>query len=155
MEQLSPLWSVPAFVVVLLIGGLLQRTADRRNPPVVEAGLQPRRFARAVASIRMIALAFGAAVVVLWLSLPSTPVLSSFGYPKTVQQISEPVQMLALLQEYNRAIVRTTEVLSLFMFLVVFVLIGSTISIISGMNMTAALAHTSLPRPSGTERGGR
>src|SRR5262245_48793402 len=108
MEQLSPLWSVLALVVFLLIDGVLQRRARRR---------ETRPVARAVASIRTTALAFCAAAVVLWFSLPSTPVLSSFGYPQTVQQISEPVRLLALLQEYNRAIVRTTEVLSLFIFM--------------------------------------
>src|SRR5262245_43204635 len=97
MEQLSPLWSVLALVVALLIGGLLQRKATRRGA---------RPAAMAAASFRTVALAFCAASLVLWFSLPSTPALSTFGYPKNLQQISEPAQVLALLQEYNRAIVR-------------------------------------------------
>jgi hypothetical protein len=142
MEPLSPLWSVVALVVVLLISMVLQRRANRR---------ETRPVARAVASIRMNALAFCAAALVLLFSLPSTPVLSTFGYPKTVQQISEPALMLPLLQEYNRAIVRTTEVLFWFMFMFVFVLVGSTISVIS--TMTAALAD--MPsQPSSRAEGG-
>jgi len=142
MEQLSPLWSVLALVVALLIGVLLQRKASRR---------EARPLAMAAASIRIIAFAFCAAALVLWFSLPSTPVLSSFGYPKTLQQISEPAQILTLLQEYNRAIVRTTEVLSWFIFLFVFFLVGSTISIIRTMTLTDALVHTPLPPTSGAE----
>jgi len=144
MEQLSPLWSVLALGVALLIGALFEWRATRRETPPL---------AKALASIRTIALAFGAAALVLYFSLPSTPVLSSFEYPKTLQQVSEPARMLELLQAYNRAIVRTSEVLSLFIFLFVFVLIGSTIAIISTASMTEALANAPLQPSSGAENG--
>jgi hypothetical protein len=45
-----------------------------------------------------------ATALLLLFSLPSTSDLSSFEYPKTLQQISEPARMLELLQAYNRAI---------------------------------------------------
>jgi hypothetical protein len=142
MQQLSPLWSVLALAIVLLIGVLLERRAKHRETQPV---------AMAVALIRTVALAFCAAALVLWFSLPSTPVLSSFGYPKTLQQITEPARLLELLQEYNRAIVRTTEVLSLFIFLFVFFLVSSTISIVNGMKSTAALANMPPQPPGGAE----
>jgi len=143
MEQLSPLWSVVALVVALLIGAWLQRRVKGRETTPV---------ATAVASIRTNAVAFCVAALVLRFSLPSTPVLSSFGYPQTLQQISEPALMLKLLQEYNRAIVRTIDVLSWFIFLFVFVLVGSTVTIISTMNIPDAQAHTPLQPPNGTGR---
>ena len=143
MEQLFPLWSVLALTVVSVIGALLGSRSKRRA-----AG----PLARAVASIRITMLSFSAAALLLLFSLPSTSDLSSFEYPKTLQQISEPARMLELLQAYNRAIVRTTEVLSLFIFLVVCVLVGSTLST-STARMTEVLANTPL-QPSSDAKSG-
>jgi hypothetical protein len=120
MEQLSPLWSVVALAVVMMIGFLVERRTKSSQVHPLEAAL---------ASFRIAGLAFCAAAVLLWFSLPSTPVLASFGYPHTLDQIREPRLLLALLQEYNRALVRTTEVLSWFIFIFVFYLLGSTIFI--------------------------
>jgi len=120
MKQLSPLWSVVALVVVMMIALLVEHRTK---------GSQVHPLESALASFRIAGLAFCAAAVLLWFSLPSTPVLASFGYPHTLDQIREPRLLLELLQEYNRALVRTTEVLSWFMFLFVFYLIGSTMII--------------------------
>ena len=81
MEQLSILWCVAAYAGVVIVGGLVQwmtrsRDADRREG--------------AVAGLAVLVLAFSAAAFVLSFSLPSTPVLSSFGYPKTVSDLSPP-----------------------------------------------------------------
>ena len=59
---------------------------------------------------------FGIYSVVLWLCLPHTPVLETFGYPETVNDIKTDSQILKLLQDYNKAIVRTTEILKWFLF---------------------------------------
>jgi len=59
---------------------------------------------------------FGIFSVVLWLCLPSTPSLETFGYPESVNDISTDNKILKLLQEYNKAIVRTANVLHWFMF---------------------------------------
>jgi hypothetical protein len=60
---------------------------------------------------------FGLLLGLLWLSLPSTPSLRTFGYPIDVAAIKGEAKVLHLLQEYNKAIVRTTEVLQWFLFL--------------------------------------
>jgi hypothetical protein len=60
---------------------------------------------------------FGILLVILWLSLPSTPSLKSFGYPKDISAIKLDKDILRLFQEYNKAIVRTAEVLQWFLFL--------------------------------------
>jgi hypothetical protein len=70
MEQLSPLWSVVVLAVVMMAGFLVERLTKSRQVHPLEA---------AMASFRIVGLAFCAAAVVLWLSLPSTPVLASFG----------------------------------------------------------------------------
>lgn len=59
---------------------------------------------------------FGIYAMVLWLCLPTTPALETFGYPETVSDIKTDSQILRLLQDYNKAIVRTANVLHWFLF---------------------------------------
>lgn len=59
---------------------------------------------------------FGIYSVVLWLCVPATPILETFGYPETVSDIKTDAQILRLFQDYNKAIVRTTEILKWFLF---------------------------------------
>lgn len=59
---------------------------------------------------------FGIYSLVLWLCIPSTPALETFGYPETVNDIKSNEQILKLFQDYNKTIVRTTEVLKWFLF---------------------------------------
>ena len=61
-------------------------------------------------------LLFGIYSVVLWLCLPSTPTLETFGYPESVYDIKTESQILKLLQDYNKAIVRTTDIFRWFLF---------------------------------------
>ena len=63
---------------------------------------------------------FGVIMVVLLFSLPMTPSLSTFGYPETIEDIATPEKVLKLMQRYNKAIVRTTEVLHWLLFISVF-----------------------------------
>ena len=74
-------------------------------------------FSKAIEHFKITSIAFGALLVVLWLSLPSTPSLKTFGYPEDVSSIKGDTKLLSLFQEYNKAIVRTTEVLQWFLFL--------------------------------------
>lgn len=53
---------------------------------------------------------------ILWFSLPYTAALGSFGYPYGLEDIATNERILKLLQRYNKAIVRTTEVLFWFIF---------------------------------------
>ena len=64
-------------------------------------------------------------LLVLWFALPSTPVLATFGYPSSVERLTpygnsttvDPRQLLRYLQDYNRALVRTTEVVHWLIFI--------------------------------------
>jgi phosphate/sulfate permease len=55
-------------------------------------------------------------VVMLLFALPQTPTLSTFGYPKSIEDIQTPKQMLYYLQWYNHALVKTIYVLYWFIF---------------------------------------
>jgi hypothetical protein len=74
---------------------------------------------KAFSLLKINILAFGFLLVVLWLMLPITPSLSTFGFPDTVSDIDSNEQLLLYLQEYNQAVVRTTQVLYWFIFIFV------------------------------------
>lgn len=75
---------------------------------------------KAIAHFKMTSIVFGALLIILWLSLPSTPSLKTFGYPEDISAISRDEKVLKLFQDYNKAIVRTAEVLHWFLFLFIF-----------------------------------
>jgi hypothetical protein len=77
------------------------------------------KVSRALTLLKINTIAVGALSVVLWFLLPSTATLSSFGLPETAQEIQSNEQILRYLQEYNRAIVRTTSVVYWFLFIFV------------------------------------
>ena len=72
---------------------------------------------KAINHFKISSILFGGLLLILWLSLPLTPTLSTFGYPDDVSEIRSDVKLLHLLQEYNKAIVRTTEAFRWFLFL--------------------------------------
>lgn len=61
----------------------------------------------------------GFTLIVLWFSLPITPVLGTFGYPNNVEVVKSPELLLTYLQDYNKALVRTTEVVHWLIFIFV------------------------------------
>jgi predicted membrane-bound dolichyl-phosphate-mannose-protein mannosyltransferase len=63
--------------------------------------------------------ATGVLLLLLWFLLPQTPVLSTFGFPQSVEDIQSPKRLLQYLQDYNKALVRTTTVLNWFIFVFV------------------------------------
>ncbi len=73
-------------------------------------------FQCAVKLVRMNSLVCGIMFIVLWLTLPMTASLSTFGLPKTLEDVQSARTLLGILQTYNRAIVRTTDVLFWFLF---------------------------------------
>src|SRR5687767_11394746 len=74
---------------------------------------------KALKLVRLNLVIVGGFSVLLWWQLPITPVLSTFGYPQTEVDVQSAKSLLRYLQDYNRALVRTTEVLSLFIFVFV------------------------------------
>jgi hypothetical protein len=68
---------------------------------------------------RLNLVATGAFCMMLWFLLPSTPSLSTFGYPRSETDIQSTTSLLRYLQDYNQALVRTTEVLHWFLFVFV------------------------------------
>jgi uncharacterized protein YggT (Ycf19 family) len=105
----------PAILVWLVISVFL-----RRRP---QSGTDPIK--RAWTEFRLSIIATGSILILLWFALPSTPSLSTFGYPTDLAIVSQPKRLLSLLQDYNRALVRTTEVLHWVIFVMVWWFISS------------------------------
>jgi hypothetical protein len=74
---------------------------------------------KALKLVRVNLVIIGGFCLLLWWQLPFTPVLSTFGYPQTEIDVQSAKTLLRYLQDYNRALVRTTEVLSRFIFVFV------------------------------------
>jgi hypothetical protein len=77
------------------------------------------KFHASIAVFKLTSIAVGTFLIMLWMLLPCTPVLSTFGFPKTVGEIQSPENLLKFLQDYNKALVRTTEVFYWFIFVFV------------------------------------
>ncbi|HMO33106.1 MAG TPA: hypothetical protein PKE63_01190 [Lacibacter sp.] len=102
------------FGPAILIASLLLLVAVSRTG---KQGISP--LAKAVDHFFFSTLFFGVLLILLWLSLPSTPALKTFGFPADVTAVQDEKKLLWHLQEYNKAIVRTTEVVQWLLFLFV------------------------------------
>lgn len=69
------------------------------------------------------------AFVVMWILLPHTATLSTFGYPETAEDVNTPEKVLKLMQKYNQVITRTTEVVHWTLFLLAFWFMATLIGV--------------------------
>lgn len=60
-------------------------------------------FSKAIEHFKITSVIFGALLIILWLLLPSTPSLKTFGYPENLSAIKGDDKVLNLFQEYNKA----------------------------------------------------
>src|SRR5262245_3542642 len=97
-------------VIALLIAGRIGRFLQRAEADPIK---------RAMGMLKTNFIVVGAFCLLLWFLLPTTPVLSTFGYPKTEADIQSVSRLLKYLQDYNKAIVRTTQVVHWFIFVFV------------------------------------
>ena len=97
-------------IIIVVVAALVVRTRINTQSPAAQ---------RAMVMFRLTTIATAVVLIVLWFLLPVTPVLSTFGYPQSVDDIQTPKRLLYYLQSNNKAVVRTTEVLSWFLFIFV------------------------------------
>ncbi len=110
----------PALLIGTLITIILAVSIKKKTSSAVE---------KAIMIVKCNCIIFGAMVVVLYLSLPVTPSLSTFGYPEDIAAIQEDKKLLYLLQTYNKALVRTTEVLHWFLFTFIWFFLATIINV--------------------------
>lgn len=85
---------------------------------------------KAISLLKINIFGVGFLSIVLWFMLPITSTLSTFGFPETINEIQSNEQLLDYLQKYNKAIVRTTEIVYWFIFIFVWGFLTSLYSII-------------------------
>ena len=85
---------------------------------------------KAILLLKVNTIAVGLLSILLWFLLPSTPSFGTFGLPETINEIQSNEKLLSYLQEYNEALVRTTEVVHWFMFIFIWGFLTSLYSVI-------------------------
>jgi hypothetical protein len=126
-------------LIVIVAAGLIARARISR---------QATELHRAIAQLRLVTIATGAFLLLLWFLLPQTPVLSTFGFPQSVEDIQSPKRLLQYLQDYNRALVRTTSVLHWLIFVFVWWLLTAIYSLSRALsNVPHAQSHKSSEKP--------
>ncbi|HET8865983.1 MAG TPA: hypothetical protein VFM80_09835 [Gracilimonas sp.] len=93
-------------------------------------GKKQDELGKAISLLKINIFSIGFLSIVLWFMLPLTPSLRTFGFPETINEIQSNEQLLDYLQEYNKAIVRTTEVVHWFIFIFVWGFLTSLYSVI-------------------------
>jgi energy-coupling factor transporter transmembrane protein EcfT len=96
---------LPAVLVVAIMIVLAKRKIDRESDT----------FKRALETVRLYVAITLLLSMLLWCLLPNVAVLGSFGYPTEANSLQDPALLLNYLQSYNKAIVRTTQVVQMFL----------------------------------------
>lgn len=86
-----------------------------------------------IKNLQIMLLVAGAMFAVMYILLPSTPSLSTFGYPETVEDINSQEKILKILQGQNKAIVRTTETLQWTLFILTFWIIAAVTPVLKAL----------------------
>jgi len=113
LENIDRIYYVILFVVIFIIGHFI---VNRKND--FKSTLQFRLIF------------YGVVMSFILFSLPSTPSLASFGYPNAIEDIEDKQKLLKYLQDYNEALVKTTEAVYWMIFITVFWLVSIISSII-------------------------
>lgn len=108
LDKISLVWIVLPFMVAGIFYSKIVR--HKTGDPLRDS----------IKNVQIMFTMMGVLLFVLWFSLPHTASLGTFGYPETVEEIGSQEKLLELLQEYNRAIVRTTEVVYWMLFVFMF-----------------------------------
>ena len=75
-------------------------------------------FEKSIFNLKITLIQMGVLLIVLFLAIPSTPSLSTFGYPRDINSVNTNEEILSYLQDYNKAIVRTSDILRWTVFLI-------------------------------------
>jgi hypothetical protein len=117
----------PALVVIVIASLIIRFRSSR----------QPTELHKAITQLRFGTLTTGAFLLVLWFLLPSTPVLSTFGYPQSVDDIQSSKRLLQYLQDYNKALVRLTMIVHWFIFVFIWWFLSTIYSLSKALTKLA------------------
>lgn len=123
----------------LIFGGVFAAAAVASTLVARRATAGKGALEKGFITLRAKLVGFVPMVAVLWFLLPQTASLSTFGYPDHIKDIQSPELLLDLLQDYNRALVQTTQVVHYFL-LVFVVWFVPAIYALSGLAQAAVQA---------------
>lgn len=130
-------------VAVAILANLAARYFLRREQAPLRKALKLIRLNLAIV---------GGFCLLLWWQLPITPALSTFGYPRTPNDVQSTESLLRYLQDYNQALVRTTQVLSYFIFVFVWWFIATLFDL--SKILSATVSKTRIESSHAPEGGG-
>ena len=104
----------PAVILIIII----------RIIYTIKAGPYKNEFEQSVSNFKINLILISVLLILLYLSLPSIPPLST-SYPTDINSVNTNEKVLAYLQKYNQAIVRTIEVLMWSLFIMVWWFLSS------------------------------
>lgn len=108
LDEIDTMWVIMGFVVVSATVLLIFR--KNTGDPLTDK----------LHKFKMSLLLGGLFLVLMWLILPKTPSLSTFGYPEDASDVDSPEEILTYLQRYNDTLVRTLEILGWTFFIMAF-----------------------------------
>jgi len=115
-------------VVVIVAASVIIRLRSRR---------QPTELHKAITQLKFGTISTGAFLLVLWFLLPCTPVLSTFGYPKSLDDIQTAKHLLQYLQDYNKALVRLSMAVNWFIFVFIWWFLSTIYSLSKALTKLA------------------
>ena len=98
----------PAMTIASILLFFYDRKINKQSISILEKAIRHFKFTPIV---------FGSLVLILCLLLPVIASLSTFGYLTEISNVNNEAKILHYFQEYNTAIVRTTDVVKWFLFL--------------------------------------
>lgn len=119
------------FGPVFLIGAFVLFWAKKRSGDTLKGKID---------YLKTTIIVFGSLLLFLWLLLPSAASLSTFGYPESVSQITNKKHLLDILQDSNKAIVRTTQVVHWLLFIFIFWFLSSFYEVLKYLKIKEELS---------------
>jgi Na+/serine symporter len=100
---------VPVILCWLVVAVLMRRRQAKEPDPIKRAWI----------NFKVTTIGSGIVLVILWLALPSTASLSTFGHSKGLSDVTDPQVLMIYMRDCIQAVVRTTEVVGWLLFLLV------------------------------------
>jgi hypothetical protein len=100
-------------ILALLCVAIFSVAVRRRQSKV------PDPIKRTWMNFKVTTFGFGMMLAILWMALPATPSLSTFGQSKGLNDVTNPQVLMIYLRECTQAVVRTKEVVGLLIVLLI------------------------------------
>ena len=123
LDKIDPFWVIMGFLAVSVVVMLL---FHKNNDDPLQDKLNKFKTSLLLGGIFL---------GLMYLIMPMTPGLSTFGYPEDAASVDTPEEVLKYLQRYNEAMVKTIDIIRWTFFIMAFWVVGS------GYRFLTAFSH--------------